>query len=63
MITKFHAPHKSHRMQKGKFGVMCPGTVSMETAPGPLKYEKYYVNVSLPGRTGMHYVTYRSHQM
>jgi hypothetical protein len=33
----------------------------METAPGPPKQEKYYVNVSLLGCTGMHYVSRRSH--
>jgi hypothetical protein len=51
---------RSHRMQKHKFGVMCPGTVFVETAPVPPKHEKYYVDISHRGRTGLHYVTRRS---
>jgi hypothetical protein len=29
----------SHRMQKQKFGVTCPNTLFMETAPRPPKHE------------------------
>jgi hypothetical protein len=32
--------HRSHRMQKHKFGVMCPGTLAMETASCPPEHEK-----------------------
>jgi hypothetical protein len=55
--------HRSHRMQKHKFGIMCPNAFFMDTAPGPPEHEKYCFNVSLPGCAGMHYVTRISHQM
>jgi hypothetical protein len=32
--------HRSHRMQKHKFGVMCPDMLYMETASGPPEHEK-----------------------
>jgi hypothetical protein len=35
-----YVTHKSHRMQKHKFGVMCPGALFMENAPGQLEHEK-----------------------
>jgi hypothetical protein len=31
--------HKSHQMQKHKFGVMSPDTLFMETASGPPELE------------------------
>jgi hypothetical protein len=30
---------------------------------GPPEHEKYFIDVLLSGRSGMHFVTYRSHQM
>jgi hypothetical protein len=38
----------SHRMQKHKFGVMCPGTLFVETAPGPPEHEKLCIDISRP---------------
>jgi hypothetical protein len=35
----------------------------MESVPVPPEHEKYCVDVSHLGRTGMHYVTRRSHRM
>jgi hypothetical protein len=32
--------HRSHKMQKHKFDIMCPGALLMETAPGPPAHEK-----------------------
>jgi hypothetical protein len=32
--------HRSHRVQKCKFGVMCLDALFIETAPGPPKLEK-----------------------
>jgi hypothetical protein len=51
----------SHRMQKHKFSVTCPGAVFMETTMGPPEIEKQCIDVSWPEGTGMHYMTYRSH--
>jgi hypothetical protein len=31
---------RSHWMQKHKCGIMCPRSLFMETAPGPLEHEK-----------------------
>jgi hypothetical protein len=39
------------------------GTLFMEKTPGPLEHEKYCINVSRHARTGMHYVTHKSHRM
>jgi hypothetical protein len=58
-----YVTHRSHRVQKHKFGVMCPGALFMETTSGPPKQEKYCVDVSRPGRTRIHYVICRSHQI
>jgi hypothetical protein len=30
---------RSHLMQKHKFGIMCPGALFMDTAPGPPEQE------------------------
>jgi hypothetical protein len=32
--------HKSHRMQKHKFDIMCPNALFMETGLGPPEPEK-----------------------
>jgi hypothetical protein len=59
----YYVTRISHSMQKHKFGVTCPAVLFMETAPGPPEYEKYCIDVSRPGCTGMHYVTCRSYWM
>jgi hypothetical protein len=58
-----YVTRRSHQMQKHKFGVTCPRALFMETAPGPPKHEILCVDISRPGRTGMHYVTRISHWM
>jgi hypothetical protein len=55
--------HRSHQMQKHKFGVMCPGVLFAKSIPVPLEHEKYCIDISRPGRNRKHYLTYRSHQM
>jgi hypothetical protein len=50
-------------MKKQKFSVMCPVTFFDESVPVPPEPEKYCADVSLPGCIGMHYMTYRTHQM
>jgi hypothetical protein len=42
---------------KTLFGVTCLGVCFVESVLVPPKYEKYYINVSRPGLTGMHFVT------
>jgi hypothetical protein len=44
-------------MQKHKFGVMCPGAFFVENVLVPPEHEKYYIDVSRPGHSKMHYVT------
>jgi hypothetical protein len=48
---------------KHKFGVMCTIVLFVKSVPVPPDYENYCVDISCPKRTGMHYVTHRSHQM
>jgi hypothetical protein len=50
-------------MEEHNFDVMCPSALFMETATGQPEHEKLCVDVSHPGRIGMHCVTRRSHQM
>jgi hypothetical protein len=50
-------------MQKHKFGVTCHGALLVGLALNRPKNEKYYNDVSHPGRTRMCYVTSRSHGM
>jgi hypothetical protein len=54
---------RSHRMQKHKFDVMCPGVLVVQSIPVPPQHKKYYVDVLCSRRTGMHYMTHSSHQM
>jgi hypothetical protein len=54
---------RSRQRQKHKFGVTCPSTLFMDTAPGPPEHEKQCINVSCPRRTGMNYVTHKFHRM
>jgi hypothetical protein len=42
---------------------MCPDTVFVETAPVPPTHEKYYIDISHRGRTGLHYMTRRSNRI
>jgi hypothetical protein len=35
-----YVTRKSHRIQKHKFGLTCPGALFMETAPGPPECKK-----------------------
>jgi hypothetical protein len=46
----------SHRMQKHKFGITCPGALFVATASGPHKHEKLFIDDLRPGCTEMHYV-------
>jgi hypothetical protein len=61
--NSLHDPHRSHQMQKHKFGVTCSDALFVESAPAPPKHEKLCIDISWPGRTGMHYVTRRSLRM
>jgi hypothetical protein len=54
---------RSYWMQKHKFGETCPGTLFVESVPGPPEHEKYCVDVSCLGHTKMHYVTRKTHRM
>jgi hypothetical protein len=54
---------RSHRMQKHKFGVMCPNAFFIKSVPVPPKHEKYCTTVSGPRSTRLHYVTHISHKM
>jgi hypothetical protein len=42
---------------------MCPAALFLESVPFPHEHEKYCVDVSYTGRTGMHYVTRMSQRM
>jgi hypothetical protein len=35
-----YVTHRSHRMQKNRFGVLCPGVLFMEIAPSPPEHGK-----------------------
>jgi hypothetical protein len=58
-----HVTHRSHRMQKLKFKVTCPGALLRETSSGPAEHEKYCAHISCPGLTGMDYMTRISHRI
>jgi hypothetical protein len=58
-----YVTHRSHRMQKHKFGVMCPGALFVKSVSVQPEHEKECINVSWPGPTGMHYMTRISHRM
>jgi hypothetical protein len=55
----YYVTHRSHQMQKHKFGVMCPGTLFVESVPVPPENEKWCINISHPKCTEMHNVTVR----
>jgi hypothetical protein len=54
---------RSLKMEKHKLSARCPDVLFMETTSGPREHEKYCVDGSCPGHTGMHYVIHRSHRM
>jgi hypothetical protein len=58
-----YVTHRSQRMQKDKFGIMCPEQLFVKPVPVPPKLETYCIDVSRTGRTRMHYVTRKSHRM
>jgi hypothetical protein len=58
-----HVTHRSHWMQKHKFGVTCPCALFMKSTLGPLEHEKECVDVSCPRGTRMHYMSRRFHRM
>jgi hypothetical protein len=47
-----YVTRRSHRMQKHNFGITCPIALFMESALGPPKHEKYFVEVSCLKCTG-----------
>jgi hypothetical protein len=51
---------RPHCLQEHKFSVTFPSSLFMEITPGLPEHEKYCVDTSSPGRTGMHYGTRRS---
>jgi hypothetical protein len=71
-VSLFHAlgctrthyvTHRSHRIQKHKFGVTCPIALFVGILPVPPEHEKQCITILYLGRTRMHYVTHRSHRM
>jgi hypothetical protein len=52
-----YVTHRSHRMQKQKFGVTCPDALFIKSILVPPGHEKYCVDISFPGCTELHYVT------
>jgi hypothetical protein len=58
-----YVTHRSYRMPKHKFGVMCPDALFVKSVPAPPKHEKVCFGVWRPRLTGMHHVTCRSHRM
>jgi hypothetical protein len=58
-----YVTHRSHRMQKHKFGVMCPCVLLLGSALGPPKLEKCYVSDSCLRCTKTLYITHRSRRI
>jgi hypothetical protein len=52
-----------HRLEKHKFGIMCPRTLFVVSVPVPPEHEKECDHVSHPGCIEVHYVTDRSNKM
>jgi hypothetical protein len=50
-------------MQKQKFNITSPITIVVESVPVPLEHENLCVIIPRLGRTGVHYVTRRTHRM
>jgi hypothetical protein len=55
--------HRSYQMQKHEYNITYPRVIFVNSVPVPLEHEKYCVDISWPGLTGMHYVTRRSHRI
>jgi hypothetical protein len=58
-----YVTHRSHRMQKQKFGVTCPDMIFVESVLVLPEPKKSCIDVSCSGCTEMHYVTRRSHPL
>jgi hypothetical protein len=58
-----YVTRRSHRMQKYKFNVTCPGVLFMESTLGPPEHEKECVDISCPNHIGLLYMIHRSHRM
>jgi hypothetical protein len=58
-----YVTHRSHQMEKPKFGVTSLGALFVKTVPVPTRVEKIVQSDFTTGQTGMHYVTHRSHRM
>jgi hypothetical protein len=58
-----YVTHKSHRVQKHKLCIICPGVLFMEIAKGPHEQEKCCIDFSCLRHTGIHYVTRISYRM
>jgi hypothetical protein len=57
-----HMTHISHKMQKYKFSVPCPGALFVKSEQVLFKHESAST-FGTPDAPGMHYVTRRSHRM
>jgi hypothetical protein len=55
--------HRSHQIQKHKFGVMRLDSLFVESLLVPPVHEKCCIDVSQTECTGIHYVALRSHQI
>jgi hypothetical protein len=42
---------------KHRFDIMCPSALFVGSIPVTDEHEKYCIDISRPGRSGMHYVT------
>jgi hypothetical protein len=58
-----YVTHRSHNMQKNKFGITCPGALFIESVPVPPELEKYCIDILQPRHTGIHCVTRIIHWM
>jgi hypothetical protein len=58
-----YVTHRSCRMQKHKFGIMCPDTFFVKYVSVPPEVEKECIAISGLGHNRMHYVTFGSHQI
>jgi hypothetical protein len=58
-----YVTHRSHQMEKHKFGIMCPCALFVESVPVPPQQKKLCIDVSHTGHTGMHCITHNFHRM
>jgi hypothetical protein len=54
---------RSHQMQKHMVSVTCLGMLFMKSVPVPPENYKERIDISFPGRTGMHDMTRTSHRV